>query len=118
MSAGPGAVSPYKLASVLLQYPTQALFDGIPDGSNFYFVHSYAGEPAPSAADAILATTTHGTAFTSAVARGPIAGVQFHPERSGRDGLRFLSNFVGSLRTSAFAVAAPEAAAATVIGAA
>ena len=82
---------------------SHALFDGIPDGSNFYFVHSYAGEPDASATDAILATTTHGNKFTSAVARGPIAGVQFHPERSGRDGLQFLSNFVGSLGASAFA---------------
>jgi len=95
-----------------------ALFDGIPDGSNFYFVHSYAGEPDASAADAILATTTHGTAFTSAVARGPIAGVQFHPERSGRDGLRFLSNFVGSLRSPAFAGGASTSAVVAAVGAA
>ncbi len=71
------------------------LFDGIPDGADLYFVHSYAGAPAPEAEDAVLAETEHGGRFVSAVARGPLLGVQFHPERSGRDGLRVLANFVG-----------------------
>ena len=75
-----------------------ALFDGIPDGSNFYFVHSYAGRPeGPDARDMVLAETEHGGRFVSAVARGRMTGVQFHPERSGRDGLRLLANFVRSL---------------------
>jgi len=43
----------------------------------------------------ILAQTAHGGRFVSAIARGSLAGVQFHPERSGRDGLRLLANFVG-----------------------
>lgn len=74
------------------------LFGGIPSGSNFYFVHSYAGAPAGDrAADMTLAETQHGARFVSAVARGRMAGVQFHPERSGRDGLRLLQNFVQSL---------------------
>ena len=74
------------------------LFEGIPNGSNFYFVHSYAGFPGGPDADTIaLADTEHGGRFVSAVARGRMAGVQFHPERSGRDGLRLLANFVGSL---------------------
>jgi imidazole glycerol phosphate synthase glutamine amidotransferase subunit len=71
------------------------LFDGIPPSANFYFVHSYAGFPAGSDADRLtLADTEHGGRFVSAVARGRMAGVQFHPERSGRDGLRLLGNFV------------------------
>ena len=66
-----------------------ALFDGIPPASNFYFVHSYAGVPAGQSAGALtLAETGHGGRFVSAVAQGQMAGVQFHPERSGRDGLR------------------------------
>ncbi len=77
------------------------LFDGIDDGADFYFVHSYAAEPAPGADALTLAETTHGTAFVSAVARGSLAGVQFHPERSGRDGLRLLANFVGLARLAA-----------------
>ncbi len=70
------------------------LFDGIADGADFVFVHSYAGVPAGGAADAVVATTRHGAPFVSAVARSNLTGVQFHPERSGRDGLRLLGNFV------------------------
>ena len=76
------------------------LFDGIADGADFYFVHSYAGVPTASARDAILATTDHGRSFVSAVARGSLLGVQFHPERSGRDGLRLLANFVDLVRAA------------------
>ncbi len=78
------------------------LFDGIADGADFYFVHSYAGAPAsgPVGDDIVLATTDHGGPFTSAVARGPLLGVQFHPERSGRDGLRLLENFVDIVRAA------------------
>ena len=74
------------------------LFDGIADGADFYFVHSYAGAPAETADDVILAETEHGTRFVSAVARGNLLGVQFHPERSGDDGLRLLANFVSLVR--------------------
>lgn len=70
------------------------LFAGIAEAADFYFVHSYAGEPRGEARAAILAWTSHGRPFVSAVARGNVAGVQFHPERSGRDGLRFLANFL------------------------
>jgi imidazole glycerol-phosphate synthase subunit HisH len=70
------------------------LFAGIADGADFYFVHSYAGVPEATADGAILGTTDHGATFVSAVARGSLLGVQFHPERSGRDGLRLLANFV------------------------
>lgn len=76
------------------------LFDGIDDGADFYFVHSYAGTPSRPDADEVLARTSHGTAFVSAVARGQLLGVQFHPERSGSDGLRLLSNFVAIARAA------------------
>lgn len=76
------------------------LFDGIADGADFYFVHSYAGEPDPDARDVVLATTEHGARFTSAIARGSVLGVQFHPERSGPDGLRLLANFVDLVRAA------------------
>lgn len=75
------------------------LFEGIADGADFYFVHSYAGAPDPSIADEVtVATTTHGRPFASVVARSRLAGVQFHPERSGDDGVRLLANFVGLVR--------------------
>ncbi len=77
------------------------LFAGIEQAADFYFVHSYAGELAPSAAAAVLATTDHGDRFASAVAIGSLAGVQFHPERSGIDGLRLLANFVGLVASGA-----------------
>jgi imidazole glycerol phosphate synthase glutamine amidotransferase subunit len=69
-------------------------FEGIAPDADFYFVHSYVGEPGPAAGDAILAETEHGARFTSAVARGNLLGVQFHPERSGTDGLRLVANVV------------------------
>ena len=71
------------------------LFTGIADGSDLYFVHSYAGQPIGLTGEAsILAETTHGEPFVSAVDRGNVLGVQFHPERSGGTGLRLLGNFV------------------------
>lgn len=76
------------------------LFAGIDDGADFYFVHSYAGSL--EGGDGFeLARTTHGRPFTSAIERGSTLGVQFHPERSGPDGLRLLGNFVGLVRAAA-----------------
>ena len=74
---------------------THTLFTGIAAAADFYFVHSYAGRPVGVGGDsAVLAETTHGGRFVSAVERGNVLGVQFHPERSGGDGLRLLANFV------------------------
>jgi len=71
------------------------LLRGIPDGADVAFVHSFAPELAPEADPLVLARTTHGRRFVSAIARDKLAGVQFHPERSGAVGLRLLANFVG-----------------------
>jgi imidazole glycerol phosphate synthase glutamine amidotransferase subunit len=68
------------------------LFDGIADGSYFYFVHSFA--PVPSDEGIVVARTDHGRPFVSAVARDSLYGVQFHPEKSSEAGLRLLSNFL------------------------
>lgn len=67
------------------------LFEGIPDGSFFYFTHSYCAMPASM--KCAIATTTHAQTFASAVAQENIFGVQFHPEKSSRLGLRPLENF-------------------------
>jgi glutamine amidotransferase len=75
------------------------LFDGIPDGSYFYFVHSFA--PAPKDQSIVLARTTHGRPFVSAVAQGSLYGLQFHPEKSSDAGLRVLANFVTLVSASA-----------------
>lgn len=68
------------------------LFDGIGDGSHFYFTHSYKCNPANKAD--IVATTTHAAPFTSAVWKDNVFGVQFHPEKSSLLGLKVLANFV------------------------
>jgi glutamine amidotransferase len=81
------------------------LFEGIADGADFYFVHSYAGRPTEADDDVVLAETEHGGRFVSAVARGNLLGVQFHPERSGDDGLRLLGNFVALVRAGGLAPA-------------
>lgn len=71
------------------------LFGGIAPDARFYFVHSYAPRPTgPDAETIAVALTEHGGTFVPAVARRALAGVQFHPERSGDDGLRLLANFV------------------------
>ena len=85
----------------VIQARPHPLFDGIDDGADFYFVHSYVGVPTDGAV--ITATTQHGRPFVSAIARGPLLGVQFHPERSGDDGLRLLTNFSALVAASAAA---------------
>jgi glutamine amidotransferase len=83
------------------------LFDGIAPNADFYFVHSYAGSPVGLAADeTTLARTSHGASFVSAIARENVLGVQFHPERSGTDGLRLLANVVDLVRSGGL-VASP-----------
>lgn len=69
-----------------------ALWAGIEDGARFYFVHSYCVQPD----DATLETgrCEYGVPFTCAVGRANIFAVQFHPEKSARDGLQLLKNFV------------------------
>lgn len=67
------------------------LFRGIPDGTYFYFVHSYY-LPGAEGWDAGL--TVYGAEYASAVWRGRTAAVQFHPEKSQQAGLRLLNNFV------------------------
>jgi imidazole glycerol-phosphate synthase subunit HisH len=76
----------------VFQARPHALWQGIADGSRFYFVHSY--YPAPQDADLTAATCTYGAPFTCAVARDNIFAVQFHPEKSQSAGLQLLSNFV------------------------
>lgn len=68
------------------------LFDDIPDGTDFYFVHSYAFAPQDPAD--VLATTDYGFPVTAAVRHGHVWGTQFHPEKSSRAGFRLLKNFI------------------------
>ena len=68
------------------------LWDGVPDGSYFYFVHSYYAVPDNRAHTA--GETDYGGLFASAVARDNVFATQFHPEKSAESGLRVYRNFV------------------------
>lgn len=67
------------------------LLEGIPDGSNFYFVHSYYVNPVEKEVE--IALTDYETAFPSIIAKGNVCGIQFHPEKSSYPGLRILKNY-------------------------
>jgi imidazole glycerol-phosphate synthase subunit HisH len=69
------------------------LWKGIPDESWYYFVHSY--HAVPKNRKDVLGTADYGLTFAAAVARGNVAAVQFHPEKSQAAGMTLLANFVG-----------------------
>jgi glutamine amidotransferase len=77
------------------------LFRGISAGETFYFVHSYA--PVTADPSTVLAVSRYGRPFVVSARRRQIAGVQFHPERSGRAGLQILENFVAEAGRAAHA---------------
>jgi imidazole glycerol-phosphate synthase subunit HisH len=81
--------------------PASALFKGIPDGTRFYFVHSYAlreaGADDLKAAGALISWTEHGEPFAAAAEQGVLAATQFHPEKSGDAGATVLSNWLETL---------------------
>ena len=68
------------------------LFDSIPDGANFYFVHSYFA--APDDMSVAAGMTVYGVSFCSVVIRDNVVATQFHPENSGEQGLRMYDNFL------------------------
>ena len=70
------------------------LGNGLPEGGDMYFVHSYAFQPIDPAHG--LATSDYGGGFTAVVGKGSCYGVQFHPEKSQRLGLRLLRNFLAT----------------------
>lgn len=63
-----------------------------PLGAHFYFVHSYCCQPIDS--DNLMAIVSAGGEIPAVIGKDNIIGVQFHPERSGPDGLRFLQSFL------------------------
>jgi glutamine amidotransferase len=74
-----------------------AIFDGIPSGAHFYFVHSYYPEPVDGTLR--VATCEYGITFPAAIGRGNLFATQFHPEKSQRWGLRLLENFATVVRS-------------------
>lgn len=74
------------------------LFDGVEPDARFYFVHSYYTVPAP---ELVIATCRYGQEFAAAYGRPGLWAVQFHPEKSGRPGLKLLTNFYRYCREGA-----------------
>jgi imidazole glycerol phosphate synthase glutamine amidotransferase subunit len=72
------------------------LFRGLPEGAFFYYIHSYYVEP--STDSAVAAETEYYLRYCSAVERGALTAVQFHPEKSGNAGLRLLKNWAEAYR--------------------
>ena len=88
----PGLKVPQMGWNTVDQRRPHPVFEGIPDGSYFYFVHSY--YPAPDDEAVVIGETDYGVVFPSVVARDNIVATQFHPEKSGDVGLRFYRNFL------------------------
>lgn len=82
------------------------VFDGIPDRSYFYFVHSY--HPLPEDEDVVIGDTEYGGHFAAVVGRGNLIATQFHPEKSGPAGLRMYENFLRLARETG-SIAPPDA---------
>ncbi len=91
----PGARAPHIGWNQLEAIRPHPLFRGIPEGSYMYFLHAFRADPEDESAR--IAATGYAGLFASAVAVGDrIAGIQFHPEKSGRLGARVLANFLDS----------------------
>jgi glutamine amidotransferase len=76
----------------VLQTAPHAIWQGVPDASYFYFVHSFYARPADSRHSA--GETEYGERFTCALARDNIFATQFHPEKSAEHGLALYKNFL------------------------
>jgi len=74
------------------QVTPHPIFEGIPDETNFYFVHSYYVDPDDKAL--VAGETEYGITFCSVITHGNLVATQFHPERSGEAGLRIYNNFL------------------------
>ena len=68
------------------------VFEGIPDEANFYFVHSFYAEPEDMSV--VAGTTNYGVSMCSMVIKDNLVATQFHPEKSGDDGLKMYANFL------------------------
>jgi glutamine amidotransferase len=88
----PGLKIPHMGWNQVKQRTRHPIFKGVPDGANFYFVHSYYAEPEDKAL--LAGETDYGISFCSVIARGNLVATQFHPEKSGEVGLRIYDNFI------------------------
>jgi len=76
----------------LRQRCSHPIFDGVPDGAFFYFVHSYYADPEDPSI--VIGETDYGVTFPAVVAKDNIVATQFHPEKSAESGLRLYENFL------------------------
>lgn len=76
--------------------PSLAIFEHIPAESYFYFAHSYYVEPQEQ--EGVAATTNYGSPYCSVIVTERVWGTQFHPEKSGEQGMQMLTNFVRWVR--------------------
>jgi glutamine amidotransferase len=88
----PGLKVPHMGWNQLKQKIAHPVFEGIADGVDFYFVHSYYVEPEDKAL--VAGETEYGLTFCSVVARDNLIATQFHPEKSGEVGLKIYDNFI------------------------
>lgn len=86
-----GEKIPHMGWNTLTKKTDHPIFKGIDPDAQFYFVHSY--YPSPTKKSEVIATTTYGVSFASAIAKENVVATQFHPEKSGRFGLKMLENF-------------------------
>ena len=91
----PGQKVPHMGWNTVRQRVAHPIFEGIPDDSYFYFVHSY--YPDPEDESVIIGETEYGVTFASVLARDNIVATQFHPEKSGEMGLRMYANFLAQV---------------------
>lgn len=86
----PGIRIPHMGWNTLERLRAVSLLDGVAEGAQAYFVHSYAAPVTPDC----IAACSHSQRFAAMVQRGHVAGAQFHPERSASTGARVLQNFL------------------------
>ena len=88
----PGLKVPHMGWNQVFHDERHPLFEGIPSGASFYFVHSY--YPAPVDSSVEISWSEYGIRFTSGLQKDNLTAFQFHPEKSGRYGLKMLANFI------------------------
>jgi glutamine amidotransferase len=89
---GPGLKIPHMGWNRVDFRGSHPVFAGLPATAEYYFVHSFFPEPQEAAM--VFGTTEHGVSFPSAIGRQNLVATQFHPEKSGRYGLKILENFL------------------------
>ncbi|HEY4711429.1 MAG TPA: imidazole glycerol phosphate synthase subunit HisH [Dehalococcoidia bacterium] len=88
----PGLKIPHIGWNQVKQRLTHPIFEGIPDEANFYFVHSFYAEPEDMSV--VAGMTSYGVSMCSMVIKDNLIATQFHPEKSGEDGLKIYANFL------------------------